>query len=132
MTRFACINCPFEHIVGFGNGTISIGEQRHITDAELGGNLLQLLRCVFGDRNQVNASVLEIGIGLQIDDLLVAGWSAISHVEVKQHWLAFIIGQRDGTPVRSRQAENRSSCADLQTCGAGLGATDQADQSQYG
>ena len=44
MAWLACVNCPFEHIVGFGNGTISIGEQWHVFDAELGGNLLQLLR----------------------------------------------------------------------------------------
>jgi len=40
----------------------------------------------------VDVSVLKIGIGLQIDDLLVAGWSAIGHVEVKQYWLALIAG----------------------------------------
>jgi hypothetical protein len=40
----------------------------------------------------VNAGVLEIRIVLQIDDLLVAGWSAFGHVEVKQYRLAFIVG----------------------------------------
>ncbi len=132
MTRLASINCPFEHIVGFGNGAVSIGEQRHVTDAELDGNLLQLLRRVFGDRYQANASVLEIGISLQIDDLLVARRSAIGHVKVEQDRLAFIFGQRDGAPIRSRQAEIWSSGANLQTSGAGLGATDQADHGQYG
>ncbi len=108
MTWLACVNCPFEHIVGFGNGTIGIGEQRHVTDAELCSHLLQFLRGVFGDRYQVYASVLKIGIGLQIDDLLVTGRSAIGHMEVEQYRLAFIVGQRDGAPVRSRQAEIRS------------------------
>ena len=44
MAWLACVNCPFEHIVGFENGTISIGEKWYVFDAELGGNLLQLLR----------------------------------------------------------------------------------------
>ena len=94
MPRFPGADCPLKNIIGFGNVLVCIYEHGRIRrDAKLWNRRLLLCGVVKGDANESGVKVNKLRVCLQINDLLKAGVSPDSHVEVKQHRLPFKVVQ---------------------------------------